>query len=257
MLVLLLVVGYFSYKYLYKGGVLVGGDTSLATIKTRGKLIVASDIPYGPMEFFDKNGKPSGIDVDIAQEIAKSLGVKLEFLDEDFDNLFGRVKSGSVDLVLSAITLTEERKKEVLFSTPYFAGGQVILTNASENSISKMSDLVGKKVGVQANTTGHDLAKKYVDGSSIFAYKDVVEMVEAIKSKKVDVLVLDFIASVDVLKESRGLKAVGEPASEEFYGIVAKIGNNDLINKVNLILRELKRSGKMDQIEQKYTKVND
>ena len=90
------------------------GDSSLADIKEKGKLVVGSDIPYGIMEFYDDSGKAVGIDMDLANEIASQIGVEMEVKTMPFNDLFDAVKSGEVDIIASAVTITEERQKEML-----------------------------------------------------------------------------------------------------------------------------------------------
>jgi polar amino acid transport system substrate-binding protein len=255
-IVLLMILGFLGYKYLVnnQSEEKKEVDFSLSKIKEKGKLVVFADVPYGVMEYFDESGNAVGIDVDIAKKIASTLGVQLEFKDHDFDTLFSSVKSGETDLIISSITITEERQKEMLFSTPYFNGGQIIVTKAESNKINSISDITDKKVGVQKDTTGNDLVKKYVPEKSMFSYINPGQMVNALKKGKVDLIVMDYVAAMSIVKQDSSLKIIGEPLTQEFYGIVTKLGNNALMDEINNILREMKRDGSFQQIQNKYLK---
>lgn len=235
-------------------------DRSLLEVRERGKLVVVSDVPYGVMEFFDESGNAAGIDVDIVQEIASSLGVELEFRDYDWESVFVAIKTGESDLAISSITITAERSEEMLFSRPYFNGGQAIVVKKDNDNIKLPDDLADKKVGVQIETTGYDAVQKYTSDELILTYKTIESpdpesgMLYDLKTGNIDAVVLDYIAAVSIVKEDSSLKIVGEPFTQEFYGIATKLGNDALMNEVNSILREMKRSGRLDEIINKWTK---
>lgn len=232
-------------------------DSSLSDIKTRGKLVVGSDIPYGVMEFFDEDGNPAGIDVDIAKEIASEIGVELDYKDYDWENLFSAVKSGEVDLMISSLTITEERSKEMFLSAPYFSGGQVIIVRADNQNIKLPGDLKGKRVGVQKETTGHYEVQKYVSEELIILYSNYDSTPTSgifydLESGIIDAAVLDYIVGVGIARERPPLKLSGKPFTQEYYGIATKMGNEELIEEVNKILRELKRTSRLDEIKSKW-----
>jgi ABC-type amino acid transport substrate-binding protein len=242
-----------GYKYFVNEKQSAYVDSAVSDIKAKGTLVVGSDIPYGVMEFFDQSGVAVGVDVDIAQEIATSLGVKLEFEDHDFDSLFELLKKGDIDLVVSSITITPERQKEMLFSTPYFNGGQAILVK-NTSTIKGERDLTDGKIGVQVDTTANELAAKYTTKESILTYKDPSAMIEAIGKGEVDSLLIDYVAAITIVKDNPSLKITGEPLTQEFYGVVAKLGNDSLVEEVNSTLRGIKRSGKLEQIINTWVK---
>lgn len=247
---------FVGYQYLGKSkeNASVLTETALSKIKARGKLIVGSDIPYGVMEFWDESGNPIGFDVDVAKKIADNLGVKLEFKDYEFDNLFTLVKNGEIDLVLSSITITEERQKEMLFSIPYFSGGQAMVTKFENKDIKSINDISNKKVGVQEGTTGNDLALKYTVAKSVFPFKDSKEMIDAINKNKIDLFIVDYIEAIGIQKQDRSLKIAGDPLTQEFYGVVTKLGNDSLMAEINNTIKEIKRNGEFDQLKDKWLK---
>ncbi len=228
------------------------GDLSLSVIKERGKLVVGADVPYGVMEFFDESGNPVGIDVDIAKEIISKIGVELEIKTMPFDDLFGAVKNEEVDVVISAITITPERQEEMLFSIPYFDGGLVVVVGSDNRDINVPEGLKDKKVGVLKGTTGEDFALGYIGPSLVTSHITNEEREQALLNGETDAIIIDYIAAIDLVKKHPSLEIVGGPLNQEFYGIATKIGNNALMDGINEILRELKRTGRIDEIKAKW-----
>lgn len=235
-------------------------DKSLINVKDRGVLIVGSDIPYGVMEFFDENNQSVGVDVDIVKHIAEHLKVDLEFRDYDWEELFAKVKSGEVDLAISSITITPPRQKELLFSDPYFSGGQVIVALKDNGDIEGINDLAGKKIAVQQGTTSYNEAKNYTTEDLISAYPDFTGsddgtgIVDDLKSKKFEVIIVDYIQALNLIKNDSELKIVGVPFTKENYGIATKIGNNLLIKEIDSVLKDMEADGHLQDIKTKWTR---
>jgi len=233
-------------------------DRSLIDLQERGKIIVGSDVPYGVMEFFDENNDIVGIDVDIAREIATQLGVELEIYDYDWDNIFIDIKSGKLDIAVTSMTITPERSQEMLFSAPYFNGGQSIVVRNSDDSINSPDDLKGLKIGAQTDTTGLEEAKKYADAVVEYVGLDTPDetsgktMWKLLESGDIDAVIVDYVAAIDVVIQNPSLKLAGEPFTQEFYGIPTKLGNNALIEEINSIIREMKRNGRLKEIQDKW-----
>jgi len=120
-------------------------DDSLNVVKERGTLIVGVDIPYGVMEFLDQSGKPTGIDIDIAQQIAQRLGTEIKFSSIPFAKLFVALNDNKVDLLVSAVTITPERQESMSFSSPYMDVGLSIAVAEGTTTIQSADDLSGKK----------------------------------------------------------------------------------------------------------------
>lgn len=231
----------------------------LSNIKTPGVLIVGSSLPYGVMEFFDANNQPVGIDVDIAQEIANRLNLKLEFNNYGWDVLFSKVKNSEIDLAISSITITSERQKEMLFSNSYFNGGQVIIVRSDNQEIKGVSDLINKKLATQKDTTGYTETKKYTTDNLISTYANFestngVDIVNDLKNGKFDAIIVDYVQALVITKNDLNVKIIGVPFTKEYYGIATKIGNNSLINKINLILSDMDSDGTMEKIQTKWVK---
>lgn len=254
-IVVILIFGYAGYQ-LFGGSMLTKAtDPQLLKIQQKGTLVVGSDMPYAKMEFFDASGKPVGFEVDIAQKVADSLGVTLVYQDYDWDKLFpAAIQSGEVDLAMSAITITPERQKEMLFSIPYFNGGQSIVTKKTDTSISSIQDLRNKRIGVEVETTSYDAVKDYAPPESILSYGNSAELVAALATDKIDALVIDYVEAASIVKQNQALKLAGEPFTQEYYGIATRLENTALIDRANTILREIKRNGQLKQLEDTWMK---
>jgi polar amino acid transport system substrate-binding protein len=235
-------------------------DKSLSAIKKRGVLVVGSEIPYGVMEFFDSNHQPIGVDVDIAKEIASRLGVTLKFENYDWDTLFLKVKTGKVDLAISSMTITSQRQKEMLFSNPYFDGGQVIIVQSGNSSIEGVNDLAGKKIAVQKDSTGYTEAAKYTSSERIYSYpnfdssSDGTGIIVDLKNGKFDAIIVDYIQALNLIKNDSEMKIVGVPFTKESYGIATEIDHVLLIKKINSILADMEKDGTLQAIKTKWTR---
>ena len=226
-------------------------DGSLAKVLTRGELLVGVDAPYGLMEFINEEGEIDGLDIDIVKEIAEGMGVELKVTDYDWEEMFEAVKSGEVDVAIASITITTERQEDMLFSDPYFNAGQILVIRTNDDSIKILEDLAGKKVGAQKETTSLEEAEKYaLEAVPYDGYgEDSGDILGDLKDGTIDAIIIDYVASKDLVKDEPEIKILGEPFTQEFYGIPTKLGNNALIEEINNILRDMKREGKLKEIE--------
>jgi len=187
----------------------------------------------------------------------------LELLDYDWDDMFVAVKSGEIDLAIASITITTERSEEMLFSTPYFNGGQTLLIKSDNETIRTFDDLTGKKVGAQSDTTSLEEAIKHTKDETLaipYSSYDTESSVTGntiwsdIESGEIDSIILDLVAAVDATHNYPTLKIVGEPFTQEFYGMPTHKGNISLMNEINKALAEMKRDGELKNIENKWIK---
>ena len=223
-------------------------DPTIERIKDAGKLIVGTSTPYEPMEYKDENGNIVGFDIDIANEIANQLGVETDIRDMDFDLLIDAVANGEVDIAIAAITITNEREEQVSFSNPYLNAGQVIITNESNQEINIPEDLKYKKVGVQNSTTSEEEALKYTNETNVIKYNDYIEAVTNLEAGTIDAIIIDRPAGIGLTKDNSNIKIVGNPFTNELYGIAIKKGESALKTEINKVIA----SGVIDTFEAEW-----
>ena len=222
-------------------------------------VVMGTNAAFPPYEFVDENNKVAGIDAEIAAAVAEKLGMALEIKDMAFDSLITAVSSGSVDIVLAGMTVTEERKESVNFSDTYATGVQVVIVT-EDSAIASIDDLDGKIIGVQTGTTGdiycscspeeggygEDAVRRYDNGALAVA---------ALMNGQVDCVVIDNEPAKAFVEANEGLKILEtEFAVEDYAAAIAK-ENTELLEKVNAALAELKAEGKLDEIISKYIKA--
>ncbi len=260
---------------------LLGALTMLAACgKDEATLVMATNAAFPPYEYREGD-KIVGIDAEIAAEIAKKLGMKLEIKDVDFDAALTGVAEGKYDMGMAGITVTEDRQKNMDFSTTYATGIQVIIvkdgsTVTGLDSIFEF-DADGNptalknpdmKVGVQQNTTGDIYSSSAItkwgfndvneDGSfakdRVLRYKTGAEAVEALKTGKVDMVIIDNEPAKSFVKANEGIHILegDNEYTVEDYAICVKKGNTELLDKINKALAELKADGTLDRIINKY-----
>lgn len=225
--------------------------------KSSGKaetLTMGTNASFPPYEYVDDNGKIVGIDAEIAQAIADKLGMKLEIKDMEFDSLIPAVKSKSIDLVLAGMTVNEERKQSVNFSDSYSTGVQVVIVK--ENSeIKTVDDLKGKKIGVQAGTTGDAYCSNDFGEENVKQFSNGSLAVAALANGQVDCVVIDNEPAKNYVAANSGLKILDTEYVTEDYAIAISKDNDDLLKKVNDALKELKDDGTVGKIVGKYIKA--
>ena len=225
----------------------------LKTIQEKGKVVVGMSADYAPYEFhyIDESGKDviGGFDVDIANEIAKKIGVELAIQEMDFDGLVAALPAGKIDLVISGMNPTEERAKVVDFSEIYYNSKHGVLVRAEDaDKYKTFADLEGAKVGAQLGSTQEQIAKSEIPNADLQLLANVNNLILELKSGKVDAIVMEKPVAEMAVKTNPEL-AVGEPTYEEKTGGnavgIAK-GNEELLAKVNEVIKELNETGKMD-----------
>ncbi|MBN2443167.1 MAG: basic amino acid ABC transporter substrate-binding protein [Spirochaetales bacterium] len=202
------------------------------------KIVVATDATWPPMEFIDQNTKEIiGFDIDFMREIAKKGGFEVEFQDTAWDGIFAGLANNTYDAVISSVTITEERKKTMDFSDPYINAGQVLIVASGEpGSVKIIADLKGRAVGAQIGTTGAFEIEKVGD-VSLMEYDELGLAIEDLVNGRIAGVVADTPIAADYVLQNSSykgkLKIVGEPFTEEFYGIAVKKGNTELLKKIN------------------------
>ncbi len=254
-IIIILIGGYFGYHYYLSSNNKTSQSnlpaSTLSNILKRGKIIVGTEATYPPMEYIDQNGNFVGVDIDIAKEVASDLGVNVEFKNIVWDKIFNSLLQKKTDILISSITILPSRAKIMAFSNPYFNAGQVIVIRKNEaNLIKGTADLAGKRLGVQKDTTSDTAAQKYTNKVVRYGTYDVAE--KDLLVGKLDAIIIDYTAGVGLLRKDENLEIVGEPFTEEFYGIAVRKEDKSLLSKINQTIARLKREGKLKAIEKKW-----
>jgi len=227
------------------------GTAQIKTVEA-GKLTLATNAEFPPYEYHDGD-KIVGIDMDIADAIAKKLGLEVQIEDIAFDSVILEVTSGKADIGLAGISATDERKQSVDFSDTYTTSKQLIIVK-DDSPIKGSKDLEGKTVGVQTGTTGDILASDIKDVKPE-RYDKGMDAVQALSQGKVDAVIIDSEVAKKFVEETSGLKILDEAFADENYAIAIKKGNKELLDSVNKALSELKSDGTIDSIIAKYIKA--
>ena len=214
-----------------------------------GKLIMATYAEFPPYEYYE-GSEIVGIDVEIAQAVAEEMGMELQIEDMAFDSIITAVTSGKADFGAAGMTVTEDRLKSVDFSDPYTTSAQVIIVK-EDSPIATPEDLVGKKIGVQLGTTG-DIYAEDIEDATIERYNKGFEAIQSLLSDKIDAVVIDQEPAGVFVSQNKGLKLTDEEFTTEEYALAIAKGNEELLEKVNAALADLKESGRLDEIKAGY-----
>ncbi len=212
-------------------------------------LTMATNAEFPPYEYHDGT-EIVGIDVEIAQAIADKLGRELVIEDMAFDSVIMAVQSGKADIAMAGLTITEDRKESVNFSTPYTTASQVIIVK-EDSDITSPDDLVGKRVGVQLGTTG-DIYVDDIEDATVERYGKGFEAVQALLQDKVDAVMIDNQPAQVFVSQNEGIKIVDEAFTVEEYAAAIAKDNTELLDQVNDAIAELEESGELQAIIDKY-----
>jgi polar amino acid transport system substrate-binding protein len=234
-----------------------GKTSSGADVVKEGTLTVCSDVPYPPFEDFDKTSELGfkGFDVDIVTEVAERLDLELTIKDSSFDALQSgqSLNAGQCDLVASAMTINDDRKKNLDFSDGYYDSKQSLLVPTGSD-IAGIDDLDGVKVGVQQGTTGKAYTEENAKGAKIVTFPSDAEMFQAIKAGQVEALLQDLPVNLDHTSDDK-FEVVETYETDESYGLAMKKGNTQLVDDVNGALDEMREDGTYEEIYNKYFEV--
>jgi polar amino acid transport system substrate-binding protein len=228
-----------------------GKQTNTSTAKV---LKVGAETTFPPFEFQDETSKEYvGFDIDLAKAIGKQMGYEVQIQNIGFDGLIPALDAGNIDLIASAMSITDERAKKVNFSKPYYKSGLSIVVQSSNNTIHSFKDLEGKKIAVQIGTTSAEEARK-ITNAQVREFNSNSEAYMELKNGGVDAVVNDLPVNSYYLTKTGGkdAKLVGEVANAEDYGLATAKKNTELNEKINKALDELKKNGEYDKIYVKW-----
>lgn len=213
--------------------------------KDEDTIVMVTEAGFPPYEYYE-NGEIVGVDIDIAKEIAKSLGKKLVIKDVDFDSIINELNSGKADFALAGMSILPERLKEVDFSVEYAISKQVVVT-LKGNEINSIEDLKNKKITVQLGSVADIYASSNIEGATVIQQKKFLSAAQDVKSKKADCLIMDALPASELVKNNKELVISDvELLTDKYAAAVAK-NNKELLNDINSVLERLMREGKVEE----------
>ena len=218
--------------------------------------VVGTDAAYAPFESQNKKGEIVGFDIEVVKAAAQKAGIEVKFLNTPWEGIFNSVAQGDRDLLISAITITPERRQTLDFSDPYFDAKQLIAVK-NDSKIAKFSDLAKLKVGVQNGTTGDEVITKLQgkDSPNVKRFESTPLALKEMQSGGVDAVVADNGVVVHYVANNPDskFKIINDSSfSSEQYGIAVKKGNTELLEKINKGLAGIKADGSYNQIYTQY-----
>lgn len=231
-------------------------DNSLQAIKDKGTIVLGLDDAFPPMGFRGSNNEIVGFDIDLAKEVAKRLGVKLEAKPISWDAKNMELDKGNIDVIWNGLTITPERQKEMLFSKPYLDNRQIIIVKA-DSAIDKKADLKGKKVGVQLDSSSQTAVQGDKATSSTFnelvKYKDNQTALMDLGTGRIDAVVADEILGRYIIAKKPGeFKVATENFGTESYGVGFRLKDKAFQAEVDKVLDEMKADGTAAEISKKW-----
>ncbi len=231
------------------------GSTVVAEEKGK-PLIVGMELAYPPFEMTDTSGKPTGVSVDLATDLAKSLGRPVVIQNTAFDGLIPALKTGKIDLVISSMTATAERAQSIDFSEPYISTGLSLLLK-KDSTAKGIADLdrEGVKVAVKKGTTGHIFATNNLKKAQVLVLDKESAAVLEVSQGKADAFIYDQMSVYQNWQRNKETtQAILEPFQKESWAVGIRKGNDELKAQVNRFIKEYREKGGFEQLGERYLK---
>ena len=218
--------------------------------KNSDELVMVTEAGFAPYEYYDNNNIV-GVDIEIGNEIAKSLNKKLVVKDVAFDSIINELNSGKADFAAAGMSITEERKKSVDFTIEYATSNQVVVVKKDSNL--SLNDLSDKRISVQLGTTADTYVTENYPNATIIRQKKYLSSAEDVKNNKADCIIMDSLPAKKLVDENDNLMILDGVLFTDTYGMAVKKGNTKLLNEMNTVLEKLVSDGKIDEYTIKYS----
>ncbi len=229
---------------------------TVAQAAAQKSLVVGMELAYPPFEMTDTSGKPSGVSVELANELGKALGRPVVIQNMSFDGLIPALKTGKIDLIISSMTATAERTKSIDFSDPYLQTGLCLLLQ-KDSTVKSIADLDrdDKTIAVKKGTTGHLYATNKLKKARLLVLdKEAAAVLEVVQGKA-DAFIYDQMSTYQNWQRNKETtKAILTPFQQESWAIGIRKGNNDLKAKVNAFIRDYRSKGGFERLGDAYLK---
>jgi len=217
---------------------------------------VGTDAAYAPFESQNEKGEIVGFEIDIVRAVAQKAGLEVKFVNTPWEGIFNALKQGDRDLLVSSITITDERKQSMDFSAPYFDAHQLIAVKG-DSKVTRFDDLKDLRVGVQTGTTGDETVSKLQgkNSTNIKRFESTPLALKELEAGGIDAVVADNGVVINYVANNAAsrFRTVNDPAFvPEQYGIAVRKGNADLLAKVNRGLAAIRADGTYERIYAKY-----
>lgn len=236
-------------------GVWGARDETWERIQREGVLRVAMDASYPPFDI-EEGGVFRGYDVDLAREIGRRLGLRVEFANVGFDALYDVLQAGRCDVVISALPYDPQRCDVATFTGGYFNAGQVIVTRQGDTRIERHADLAGRRVAVETGSQAHAEALRLRDrkgvGLTVVPAHGPEEALEMVRAGQVDAAIADGITARMAVRSRGGLAIRGAPLNDESFVIAVRAGSPKLFSAVNGVLDALRGEGWLDELAARW-----
>ncbi len=218
-------------------------------------LVFGTNAEFPPFEFVAANGvigQFDGIDIAIADKIAKDNGMKAEISNMEFDSLLIALSNGQVDAVIAGMTVKPDRAEKVDFSISYYKATQVMIVK-EDSTIAKASDMADKRIAVIQGYTGESIVNDL--GYKSTSFKKGTDAIMELVNDKADVVVIDSATAGKYVADNEGLKIVedADAFANEEYAIAVKKGNKELLDKINASLKKMLEDGTIAALGDKYS----
>ncbi len=234
----------------------------LQKIKDKGELVMGTSPDFAPFEFpmqEDGKNKIVGSDVDLANEVAKALGVKLKVMQLDFDNLLPSLQANKLDIVLAGVSATEERQKNADFSTPYYTPEQKVVVKKDKlDTYTTPESLAGKSVGAQKGSVQEDVTKEQISKAKLVSIPKTTTMLIQIQQGGLEAMVLEGAVAESYVKQNKDLAIANidlKSSDDEAYAVALPKDSGTLKEEVDKVIKELQDSGKINEFIQKNTEL--
>ena len=246
----LLIFGCITLSALLLGMATASAETTLEKIKRTGVMTSANTFSYPPFGFIE-DGKQVGFDVDLGNEIARRMGVKLTFEAIDFRGIMAALTSGRVDLLITGMVYTPDRAQRIDFSEPYFDGG-VAAAFGPDRPISKPDEIIGKRVGVEIGSAGDKYVReKYESRVEIKTYDTVFLALKDLENGRLDVFVGSVAPMRYIMRNMPTLKA-SETWDSRIQAVNTRKEDKDLLEEINTHLLVMKKDGTYNNLVSKW-----
>jgi cystine transport system substrate-binding protein len=224
----------------------------LEQVKADGKIRFGTEGTYAPFTFHDKDGKLTGFDVEIAEEISKRLGVKAEFMETKWDGIFAGLDAKRFDAIINEVAIREDRLEKYDFSDSYIVSKAVLIVNDENSDIKAFEDLKGKKSGQSLTSNLSDIAKSFK--AEVVQVDGFNQSIDLLASKRIDATINDSLSFLDFKKQRPDvpIKLVDQMDTKDQMGIMFNKGNKELVDAVNKVLNEMKADGTYLKISEKW-----